>query len=171
VKDYENTRFTTNSTRPPIGPGIIAPGKDYIAPSSSFFFASEPQRFSLMQYLPTKEVADRLLEQYWKAVHHMARLLHRPTFERQWSQFWNSVDVGVEPPASLQALLMATLLSAVTSMSEDIITHEYRTQKAQLLDTFRRGTESALFRANFLRTTKLQTLQAFVMYLVGPRLP
>jgi hypothetical protein len=81
------------------------------------------------------------------------------------------VDVGVEPPASLQALLMATLLSAVTSMSEDIITHEYRTQKAQLLDTFRRGTESALFRANFLRTTKLQTLQAFVMYLVGPRLP
>jgi hypothetical protein len=171
VKDYENTRFTTNFIRPPVGPEIIAPGKDYIAPSSSFFFASEPRSFSLMQYLPAKEVADKLLEQYWTAVHHMARLLHRPTFERQWAQFWNSVHVGVEPPASLQALLLATLLSAVTSMSEDIVTHEYRAQKANLLDTFRQGTESALFRANFLRTTKLQTLQAFVMYLVGVKLP
>jgi hypothetical protein len=119
-----------------------------------------------MQYLPAKEVADSLLEQYWDAVHYMARLLHRPTFERQWAQFWNSVHVGVEPPASLQALVMAMLLSSVTSMSEERITYEFRAEKAQLLDTFRQGTESALYRANFLRTTKVQTLQAFVMYLV-----
>jgi hypothetical protein len=119
-----------------------------------------------MQYLPAKEVADSLLEQYWDAVHYMARVLHRPTFERQWTQFWNSVHMGVEPPASLQALVMAVLLSSVISMTEERITYEFRAEKGQLLDTFRQGTESALYRANFLRTTKVQTLQAFVMYLV-----
>jgi hypothetical protein len=158
-----------NVARPPVNPDSLAPGKDYIAPASSFFFAAEPQRSSLMQYLPAKNVADRLLEQYWEAVHYMARVLHRPTFERRWVQFWENIHVGVDPPASLQALVMATLLSAVVSMSEEAITYEFRVEKAQLLDTFREGTETALYRANFLRTTKLQTLQAFVMYLVSGR--
>lgn len=34
-------------------------------------------------------------------------------------------------------------------------------------DLLRLGTETALGRANFLRTTKIETLQSFVMYLVS----
>ena len=44
---------------------------------------------------------------------------------------------------------------------------EFGVTKDGLVDNFRQGTESALARANFLRTTKLETLQAFVMYLVS----
>lgn len=40
------------------------------------------------------------------------------------------------------------------------------TPKASLVDNFKLGTETALARANFLRTTKIEVLQAFVMYLV-----
>jgi len=156
-----------NSARPPLGPELVAPGKDFTAPSSSFFFADEPKRSSILQYLPAKSIADRLLEQYWEAVHYMARVVHRPTYERQWAHFWECIHMGVEPPASMQALVMGTLLSSLMSLSEDRVAYEFGAVKSQLLDSFRQGTESALYKANFLRTTKLQTLQALIMYLVG----
>jgi hypothetical protein len=151
-------------------PGIedsFHPGKDYIAPSSGFFFASEPQRASLLHYLPSKQLSDRLLQRYWDSWHPVARVLHRPTFERQWDEFWLNIHLGVEPSQSLQALVMATLFTSVTSMEDAAVQYQFQVPKVQLLDTVQHGTESALFRAGFLRTTKLQTLQAFVMYLVS----
>jgi hypothetical protein len=117
--------------------------------------------------LPSKNVADSLLNHYWIAVHPVARVLHRPTFERQWASFWQQVHGGVEPLASLQALVMATLMSATISLSDQAISMQLGVPKLQLLRSFQQGAESALCRANFLRTTKLQTLQALVMYLVS----
>jgi hypothetical protein len=154
-------------SRPAVGPRAVAPSDDFTAPASSFFFASQPSRAAIMQYLPARSVADRLLEQYWEAVHYMARVVHRPTFERQWHQFWECIQVGVEPPASFQALVMGVLMSAAISISEDRVAYEFGTVKKQLVDSFRQATEMALYKANFLRTTKMQTLQALVMYLVS----
>ena len=51
-------------------------------------------------------------------------------------------------------------------MSEDLILRDFAVSKKDLVDNFQRGTETALSRANFLRTTKLETMQAFVMYMV-----
>lgn len=146
---------------------IIRPGKDFLAPSSSFFFAAEPQHSSFMSYLPSQNVADSLLNQYWNCVHYMCRVLHRPTFERQYISFWQQVQGGIEPPASLQALVFSVLLSAATSLDEEQIAIQYGLEKKHLIESFQQGTESALYRANFIRTTKLQTLQALVMYLVS----
>jgi hypothetical protein len=145
----------------------VAPSDDYTPPSSGFFFAEEPKRSAIMQFLPSRSVADRLLEQYWEAVHYMARVVHRPTFERQWQQFWECIGVGMEPPPTFQALVMGTLMSAAISMSEDRIAYEFGAVKSQLVDSFRQGTEMALYKANFLRTTKIYTLQALVIYLVS----
>jgi hypothetical protein len=114
-------------------------------------------------------MADRLLMRYWQSVHYMCRIVHRPSFERQYEAFWQSIGSGLEPVPSLQALVLAAMLSAVISMSDDEVLMEYGVAKPQLLENFQRGTETALYRANFLRTTKLQTLQAFVMYLVRQR--
>lgn len=146
---------------------VIRPGKDFLAPSSSFFFASEPQHSSFMSYLPSQNVADSLLSQYWNCVHYMCRVLHRPTFERQYISFWQQVQGGIEPPASLQALVFSVMLSATSSLDDGQIAMEFGVEKKQLIESFQQGTESALYRANFLRTTKLQTLQALVLYLVS----
>jgi hypothetical protein len=145
---------------------IAKPTMDFVAPSSSFFFAPEPQRSSFMIYLPSKNVADSLLNHYWLAVDQVAKLVHRPSFEREWTLFWDQVHSGNEPLASLQALVMATLMSSVISLSEQAISMQLGVPKVQLLRSFQQGAESALCRANFLRTTKFQTLQALVMYLV-----
>ncbi|KAF2786581.1 hypothetical protein K505DRAFT_368111 [Melanomma pulvis-pyrius CBS 109.77] len=144
----------------------MAPGPEYVAPTSSFFFAPGVEKTSLMTYLPAKPLVDKLIAHYWGAVHVIARMVHRPSFERQYESFWISISNGVEPRVSFQAVVFAALLSSIVSMSESRVLTEFGVDKQNLIDNFKQGTESALARANFLRTTKLETLQAFVMYLI-----
>ncbi|CAO2656321.1 Nn.00g051240.m01.CDS01 [Neocucurbitaria sp. VM-36] len=144
----------------------LGPSRDYVAPSSSFFFAPGVEKTSLMTHLPSKTLVDKLIAHYWIAVHVIARTVHRPSFERQYELFWANVNTGIEPRNSFQAVIFAALLSSVVSMPEDKVLTEFGVDKKSLVDNFREGTEAALARANFLRTTKLETLQAFVMYLI-----
>jgi hypothetical protein len=145
----------------------MAPSRDYVPPSSSFFFAPGVETTSLMTYLPSKSMVNRLIEHYWEAVHVIAKTVHRPSFERHLQRFWDNLHAGIEPRFSFQAVLFAALLTSIVSMSDDKVIDEFGVDKRSLVDNFQQGTESALAKANFLRTTKLETMQAFVMYLVG----
>ncbi|KAF1984165.1 hypothetical protein K402DRAFT_381787 [Aulographum hederae CBS 113979] len=148
------------------GTDFLGPGKDYVAPASTIFFSPDPRRSNILHFLPSRATADKLIQQYFEAVHYIARVVHRPSFERQYLVFWRQISSGNEPPTSFQAIVMAALLSAVISMDEDAVMTEFGVAKNELVDNFRQGTETALSKANFLRTTKLETLQAFVMYLI-----
>ncbi|KAL8766431.1 MAG: hypothetical protein Q9209_006807 [Squamulea sp. 1 TL-2023] len=145
---------------------FLAPGPTYIAPSSSFFFSSGQSSTSLIDYLPSKLIANRLLNQYWLAVHPICRIVHRPSFQRRYHAFWADIEMGVEPTGSLQAVVFAALFSGVVSMSDNAILMEFGTSKKDLVDNFQMGTETALGRANVIRTTKVETLQALVMYML-----
>lgn len=144
----------------------LKPGPAYIAPSSGFFFGQGFQEASLIDFLPSRLAADRLIKQYFRAVHPIAQILHRPTFEKEYNTFWDEVSLAIEPPSSVQTIVFAAMFSGVVSMDEAAIIREFGVSKSSLIDNFRLGTETALGRANFLRTTKIETLQAFVMYLV-----
>ena len=120
-----------------------------------------------MTHLPSKVLVDKLIANYWTAVHTIARTVHRPSFERQYQKFWVYINAGVEPRSSFQAVIFAALLSSVVSIPRDQVWTEYSVEKQTLVDNFREATEAALARANFLHTTKLETLQAFTMYLVS----
>lgn len=146
---------------------FLAPGPTYIAPSSSFFFSSGQSSASLIDYLPSKIIANRLLDQYWLAVHPICRIVHRPSFRRRYDAFWADVEMGVEPTGSLQAVVFAALFSGVVSMSDDAVLMAFGTSKKDLVDNFQMGAETALGRANVIRTTKVETLQALVMYMVS----
>ena len=145
---------------------FLAPGPTYIAPTSGFFFATGNHGTSLIDFLPSRLAADRLLQQYWYAVHPIARMVHRPSLERRYETFWNEVQMGIEPVGSLQAVVFAAMFSGVVSMSEEVILRDFGVTKKALEENFQQGTETALTRANLLRTTKVETLQAFVMYMV-----
>lgn len=144
----------------------LAPSKDYIAPSCNIFFGSGAEKTSVLTYLPTKPLVDKLIAHYWEAVHVIARTVHRPTFEKHYERFWMSINAHMEPRSSFQAVVFAAMLSSVISMPDASVLAEYGVDKQSLVENFRQGTEAALAKANFLRTTKLETLQAFVMYLV-----
>jgi AcrR family transcriptional regulator len=145
----------------------MAPSRDYVPPSSGFFFAPGVEKTSLTTYLPSKSMVDSLIEHYWEAVHVIAKTVHRPSFERHLQRFWDNLHAGVEPRFSFQAVLFAALLTSIVSMSEEKVVNKFGVDKRSLVDNFRQGTEAALAKANFLRTTKLETMQAFVMYLVS----
>jgi hypothetical protein len=143
-------------------------GQSYIAPASGFLFGQAAGPTSLIDFLPSRLAADRLVKQYFAAVHPIAKVLHRPTFEAENEVFWEEVALGIEPPSSVQCVVFATMFSGVVSMDETTVWRDFGVSKERLIDNFRLGTETALGRANFLRTTKVETLQAFVMYLVRP---
>lgn len=131
------------------------------------FFGQAVQLPSLLTLLPAKPAGDRLLEHYFAAVHPIARCVHRPSFEAQYAGFWEELAVGYEPRPSAQAVVFAAWLSAAVALDETIINREFVCTKATLVENMKSGTEAALSKANFLRTTKVETMQAFVMYMVG----
>ena len=119
-----------------------------------------------MEFLPSKIVADTLLQQYLKNVHSIAHILHWPSFQRRYEDFWTTVVMGIEPPASQPAIVFAVMFTAVASMTEEDAASSFSQPKRDVLITFQMGTEFALSKAQCLRTTKVETLQALVTYLI-----
>lgn len=74
----------------------LKPGPAYIAPTSGFFFGQGVNQASLIDFLPSRLAADRLIKQYFVAVHPIAQIVHQRTFEREYEGFWDEVSIGVE---------------------------------------------------------------------------
>lgn len=136
-------------------------------PTSGVFFGQVVQSPSLLAYLPTKPAGDRLLQYYFDVVHPIARCVHRPSFQVRYDSFWEDATVGCEPRSSVQAVVFAAWFSAAVAMDENVINQEFGFTKTNLVENMKIATEVALSRANFLRTTKFETMQAFVMYMVS----
>lgn len=64
-------------------------------------------------------------------------------------------------------MVFAVWFSAAVAMDESVIYREFGLTKANLIENMKLGTEVALSKANFLRTTRVETMQAFVMYMVS----
>jgi len=97
-------------------------------------------------------------------------VVHRPSLERQYLQFWQTIASGFEPMFSIQAIVFATLLSGAVSVTETTVQAKLGLVKKDLVRSLQIAVESALGKANWARTTKLETLQAFTMYLVWQNL-
>ena len=66
-----------------------------------------------------------------------------------------------------EALMFAIYAFAVTSLNPQECESKFGEPKPILLDKYRLGTQKALVRAGFLRSSDLVILQAFVLYLVS----
>lgn len=151
---------------PDSGHDFLAPGPSYIAPGSGFIFGDVGSKRSLINFLPAKAAADILVRNYYENVHFIARVVHWPSFQLHYENFWTSVLAGLEPQAWQQSIVLAVLFAAVASMNEKEISTIFARPKSTILGNFQTGTEVALSKAQFLRATKLETLQALVIYLI-----
>lgn len=111
-------------------------------------------------------MTDVLLQQYWDAVHPIARIVHRPSMNRRCQVFWECADRGKRPPASLRAIIFAMLFAAVVSMSSSQVFQQFGASQSALQNRLQLEAETALKKARLLSTTRLETLQAFVLCLV-----
>lgn len=151
-------------------PDFLRPSASYIPPTSGVFFGQVVQSPSLLTFLPSRPAGDRLLEHYFEAVHPVARCVHRPSLEAQYEGFWDEATAGYEPRATIQAIVFAVWFSAAVALDEAAVNHEFGFTKANLVENMKVGTEVALSKANFLRTTRVDTMQAFVIYMVSANL-
>ncbi|KAF3764955.1 hypothetical protein M406DRAFT_340463 [Cryphonectria parasitica EP155] len=147
-------------------PDFLRPSASYIPPTSGVFFGQIGELPSLLNLLPYRQAGDRLLKHYFDAVHPIARCVHRPSLELQYEAFWDEVDANYEPRASVQAVLFAAWFSAAVAMDEGTVNREFGSTKASLVERMKMSTEVALSKANFLRTTRIETMQAFIMYMI-----
>lgn len=149
-------------------PKYFNPSATYVAPATGLLFSGfSAEESSLINFLPSRDIAEKLLQQYWTAVHPVVHLLHRPSFERQYDSFWSSINSGFEPPASIQAVVFAVLFSGAVSLPEVGGIQSIGQDRKDVVRTTQGGCEYALSRAHVLRTTKLDVIQAFVIYLVS----
>lgn len=148
-------------------PEFLRPGTSYIPPTSGLFFGQIGDVPAFSNLIPQRDLGDRLLQRYWVSAHPIARCVHRPSFEQQYATFWEEISYGVEPPASVQALVYAAWFTAAVSIDDELVVQQYGYTKQNLINLMKIGTEAALAKANFLRTTKVDTMQAFIMYLVS----
>ncbi|OAF57587.1 hypothetical protein VC83_04854 [Pseudogymnoascus destructans] len=110
------------------------PSPAYIAPVSGFVFGHADSGSSLIDYLPTRLAADRLVKQYYTAVHPVAQLLYYPSFEKEYENFWEDISLGIEPPTSVQAIVFA---AGAVSMSEMVILRDFGVPKYRLINNFK----------------------------------
>jgi len=124
---------------------------------STFFFPEAMATTVSMNFMPSRALSDHLVTQYLAAVHPIARVVHQPSFERQYHLFWHFVNSGNSPPAPVQAVIFAAIFSAAVSLPEDVTMQIAGMPKNLLVDRLRSATEMSLSRANLLRTTKIDT--------------
>lgn len=148
-------------------PNYLQPGPHYCPPSDGFFFCSGPHPEAIDRSFLSLDICQDILNHYWGTTHILSKCLHRPSFERMWVTFWTCISRGLEPPSSIDSVVMAVLLSGCIATPDLTLTNRFGMPKSVLLDRFKAATESALVRARFIHTTELETLQALVIYLIA----
>ncbi|KAL2803121.1 hypothetical protein BJX63DRAFT_412957 [Aspergillus granulosus] len=136
-------------------------------PSTSLIFGQVSVGTGLTGHIPPRQIADRLLDQYWSAVHPVARIVHRPFFAQRYETLWEYIENGQQVNASLSAIVSAVLLSAAVSMSDEQVLETWNTSRAALQNQLKVGTEIALSSAQALRSTRLEVLQALIAYMLA----
>ncbi|KAI2468821.1 hypothetical protein F4781DRAFT_396998 [Annulohypoxylon bovei var. microspora] len=148
-------------------PDFLKPGDQYIVPTSGFFFGQLGEPPTILQFLPYRTAADRLMKQYFISVHPIAPCAHRPSLEAIYTTFWEEINAGFEPRPSMQAMIFGAMFSGAVSIDENTVFPELAGYpRANWVASLKLGTETALSKANFLRTTKVETMQAFIMYMI-----
>ncbi|KAI0898216.1 hypothetical protein F4806DRAFT_350788 [Annulohypoxylon nitens] len=148
-------------------PDFLKPGDQYIVPNSGFFFGQLGEPPNILQFLPFRATADWLMKQYFNAVHPIAPCTHRPSLEATYETFLEEINAGFEPRPSMQAIVFGAMFSAAISIDENAVYPELAGYpRAYWVAHLKMGTETALSKANFLRTTKVETMQAFIMYMI-----
>lgn len=117
--------------------------------------------------LPSYKELQLLYYQYWSAVDPLAHVVHKPSFEVELRNYMPHGQLIDETPASFKALLLAMCLAASVSLPLMQAEEALGVTQDALIDRLKVATEGALRNARFMSPSKIQTLQAFTIYVVS----
>ena len=94
----------------------------------------------------------------------LTKVLHNPSTKTLFLQASQKLD---SVSRSVNALLFCVYLATVTSLSEQECMNMLGEPKTTLFTRYKYAAQKALLSANYLRSSDLMVLQAFVVYLVS----
>jgi hypothetical protein len=143
----------------------------YSSPCSlpSFIFPDSNSLGSLDIVPPSPAHSTVLVQFYFANVDPVCKILHRPTAIAYFSNFEALIDPLTNQFKfnSFAAVAFASYFAAVASMAPEECLAQLSESKDVLVARYRRNTEVALVRADFLNSLEIITLQALTIYIVS----
>lgn len=107
-----------------------------------------------------------LCDVYFRSVDPLMKILHRPTIEKTFNLYiMNPADNPLS--RTTEALFFALYFAAVTSLQPNSCLSQLGEDRRLLSVQYKQAVEHALARADYLNSTSLETLQAFMIYSVS----
>ncbi|KAK7744102.1 hypothetical protein SLS53_003623 [Cytospora paraplurivora] len=100
---------------------------------------------------------------YQENVDPIVKILHIPTTTKLINQTRKNLD---SLTAENEALMFAVYFAAITSMDEEDVKKNFGVERPKLISQYRFALEQALAKAQFLVSSELVVLQAFILFLV-----
>ncbi|ROW14760.1 hypothetical protein VPNG_03839 [Cytospora leucostoma] len=100
---------------------------------------------------------------YQENVDPIVKILHIPTTTKLINQTRKNLD---NLTAENEALMFAIYFAAITSMDEEDVKKNFGVERPKLISQYRFALEQALAKAQFLVSSELVVLQAFILFLV-----
>jgi hypothetical protein len=166
------------------GPSVDAPreGLPTVRLDSPFPFSASSTN-DLRTWAPTSaDICLILFDIFYSHVDPMTRIVHKPTLKRRLIQYID-YTYGVNASSSdnedfpaahsredihtFEPLALAVFYSAINSLSPEGVLLQFSAEKESLLSQFQCGVQVGLERENFLTTSSIEVLQAFVLLLVS----
>ncbi|KAL9582156.1 MAG: hypothetical protein Q9212_003464 [Teloschistes hypoglaucus] len=143
---------------------VISTGME---PSFDMLLATSqtPSAISVDSVIARTEL-DMLYHQYFKAVDPLAHLVHKPTFDRQFCRTMLGQHPSKTATKSFTALVLAMCFAAAVSLTNSQPQVHFQTNKAALVEKLKLATERALAAAQHMKSVKIETMQAFTIYLI-----
>jgi hypothetical protein len=135
--------------------------------SVEFLLGISPTSAPLTALHPPPELIYKLWQVFLDNVNPLTKMIHQPTL--QGAIFEASFNLG-KVPKGLEALMFSIYASATYSMTDEECKDVLHEEKSDLLARYRLGLRKALVRANFLATSELAVVQAFIIYLLSMRM-
>ncbi|CAK7207668.1 hypothetical protein SEUCBS139899_010479 [Sporothrix eucalyptigena] len=129
----------------------------------AFIFGFQSSTVDLRPLHPLPSQIPYIWQVYQENVDPVVKILHIPTISKLIREARTNLD-NISPAA--EALMFAIYYAAVNSLEENEIQTNFMAEKAVLVNKYRFALEQALSKANFLVSSDLVTLQAFVLLLV-----
>ena len=143
-----------------------SPAHDKFSSHQGFLFGYASLKVDLKSLHPSPSQIFILWEVFKENVDPVVRILHRPTAKNILMNAASSVD---RVSRAGEALLFSIYFGAVVSLTDEQCMQLLDEKKADLIKKYRFATEQALARADFLNSSSLMCLQAFVFFLVFVR--
>lgn len=127
-----------------------------------FLVGSDPRAITSL-HPPAVQIFP-LWQVYLDNVNPILKMTHTPTLQGRIIEASANLE---RVSKSLEALMFAIYLMAITSLQDDEVTEMFNQDRSVLLKKYCAACQQALLNAGFMRNPDLTMLQAFTLYLVS----